>query len=168
MATRAGGSRREHVVMEPRIELLTADSPLIEIVLGWHWREWSHEHDDANVDEWRAHVRGRTNHDRVPFTLVAHLDAEPVGSLAVCDDDLDERFADRGPWLSGMLVVGPARNLGVGRALVRTAEEHARKLGIPELWLRTGEAGPFYERCGWAYVLRKEHARDDAVMRREL
>jgi hypothetical protein len=80
---RTAGVRRERVVMKPRIELLTADSSLIDIVLAWHWREWSHEHEDANVDEWRARIRDRTNQDRVPFTLVAHLDAEPVGLTSV-------------------------------------------------------------------------------------
>lgn len=154
--------------MEPRIELLGADAVLIDTVIGWHWHEWSDEHDDANFDEWRARLRNRTNHDRVPFTLVAHHDDEPVGCLSVCDDDLDERFADQGPWLSGMLVIGRARNLGVGRALVRAAEEQARAVGLRELWLHTGEAGPFYERCGWSYLLRKEHLHGDAVMRRDL
>ncbi|MGO9876373.1 MAG: GNAT family N-acetyltransferase [Acidimicrobiia bacterium] len=154
--------------MHPRIELLRADSALVDVVVGWHWREWNHEYDNANLDEWRRRVRGRTQHDRVPFTLVAHLDDEPVGCLSVCDDDLDGRYSDRGPWLSGMVVIGTARNLGVGRALVRAVEVRARTFGLAELWLRTGEAGPFYERCGWTYVLRKEHLRDDAVMRRDL
>ena len=46
--------------------------------------------------------------------------------------------------------------------------ERARGLGVSELWLRTGEAGPFYDRCGWVYVARKERIEDDAVMQRTL
>jgi GNAT superfamily N-acetyltransferase len=159
---------REDREVELTIDMLRVDSPLVDTVLGWHWRAWSHEHDDADLDAWRRHLVERTNLDRVPFTLVAHVDGTPVGSLTVCDDDRDDRFLDRGPWLSGMFVIGPARNLGVGRALLRTAEEQARGLGVPELWLRTGEAGPFYDRCGWVYVARKEQVQDDAVMRRTL
>jgi GNAT superfamily N-acetyltransferase len=79
-----------------------------------------------------------------------------VGCLSVTDDDIDERFADRGPWLSGMLVVARARNLGIGRALVQAAESTARDFGVSELWLRTESAGPFYERCGWSFVLPKQ------------
>jgi len=154
--------------VEPRIELLRPDSPLVDIVVDWHWREWSSDHDDADLDRWRAGVRERTNVDRVPFTLVAHLDGEPVGCLSVTDDDRDERFADRGPWLSGMLVVGRARNLGVGRALVDAAETTARRFGVPELWLRTETAGPFYERCGWVYAVPKQALGFAAVMRRAL
>jgi GNAT superfamily N-acetyltransferase len=154
--------------MERRIELLNADSPLLDTVIRWHWHEWSHEYDDADFDEWRARLRGRANHDHVPFTLVARLDGEPVGCLSVCDDDVDDRFADRGPWLSGMFVVARARNLGVGRTLLQASEEWARSFGATELWLHTGEAGPFYERCGYRYAHRREHRNDDAVLRRDL
>jgi GNAT superfamily N-acetyltransferase len=156
------------VPVEPRVELLRADSPLVDVIVGWHWREWSSDHDDADIDVWRAGVVKRTNLDGVPFTLVAHLDGEPVGCLSVTDDDLDERFADRGPWLSGMLVIGRARNLGVGRALVATAESTARRFGVSELWLRTETAGSFYERCGWSYAAPKQGLRVAAVMRRAL
>ncbi|MCW2751332.1 MAG: putative N-acetyltransferase [Aeromicrobium sp.] len=154
--------------MEARIELLSADSPLIDTVIGWHWHEWSNKNDDADLDVWRARLCSRTNHDRVPFTLIGHLGTEPVGCVSVTDDDVDDRFADRGPWLSGMLVIGPARNLGVGRALLRATEVRASAVGATELWLHTGEAEQFYERCDWSYLVRKEHVGDDAVMRREL
>lgn len=150
------------------VELLTPASPLIETVVGWHWREWSDDHEDADLDAWRVGVSARTNDQRVPFTLVALLDGEAVGCLSVTDDDCDERFADEGPWLSGMLVIGRARNLGIGRALVVAAEDTAHRFGIRELWLRTGTAGPFYERCGWSYVARKQDAQSYAVMRRTL
>ena len=43
-------------------------------------------------------------------------DQAPLGILgpAVGNDDLDARFADHGPWLSGMLVVGDAKLLCCG------------------------------------------------------
>jgi GNAT superfamily N-acetyltransferase len=154
--------------VECRVDLLSPDSPLIDTVVQWHWDQWSRDHDDADLDGWRAGVRERTNLDRVPFTLVAYLDGEPVGCLSVSDDDVDDRFADRGPWLSGMLVVARARNLGVGRELVQAAEDMARDFSVPELWLRTETAGPFYERCGWSYVVPKQGLRLAAVMRRTL
>ena len=154
-------------VEAPRIELLRAGSPLVETIVRWHWQEWSRDHDDSDFDRWRAVVGRRTNPERVPFTLVAHLGDEPVGCLSVCDDEVDERFAEFGPWLSGTLVIGRARNLGVGRALVRAAETTARAMAVPELWLWTDTAGPFYERCGWEYMAPKVHLQDHAVMRRE-
>jgi GNAT superfamily N-acetyltransferase len=67
-----------------------------------------------------------------------------------------------------MFVVGRARNLGVGRALVRAAGDTARLFGATELRLYTAEAGPFYERCGWSYLHHKQRPIDNSVMRREL
>ena len=112
--------------MEIATALLTPDSPVIETVLAWHWHEWSAEDADADIEKWRERLRSRSRLDRVPFTLVARLDGDIVGCVTVCDDDDDKRYADRGPWLSGMLVIGPARNLGVGRRLLRDAAAHAR------------------------------------------
>ena len=154
--------------MEPRVELLDHDTPLVATVVGWHWQEWSHGYADPDRDEWFARVNGRTHHDRLPFTLVAYLDTEPVGCVSVCEDEPDDRFPGCGPWLSGMLVVGRARNLAVGRALVGAAEQRARAFGVRELWVRTTEAGQFYARCGWEFALRKEDLIGDAVLRREL
>jgi len=151
-----------------RIEPLADHLDLVDTVVGWHWREWSHGDADASLDDWRARLVERSNRDRVPFTLIAFADAEPVGCVSVCDDDLDARFAGHGPWLSGMLVVGVARNRGVGRELLRVAELLARKFGASELWLYTSEAPAFYERCGWIVVSPKQRLQDTTVMRRDL
>ena len=154
--------------MDIRVALLADHLDLVDTVSGWHWREWSYGHADASLDEWRARLVARSNRDRVPFTLVAFVDAVPVGCVSVCDDDLDARFADHGPWLSGMLVIGEARNQGVGRALLCEAEVLARGFGASELWLHTGEAPAFYERCGWSVVSRKQQLDEDTVMRVDL
>jgi N-acetylglutamate synthase-like GNAT family acetyltransferase len=63
-----------------------------------------------------------------------------------------------------MVVVGPARNLGVGRELLRAAADGAREAGAAELWVWTTEAGPFYERCRYEYAHRKESLRDQSVL----
>ena len=154
--------------MDTRVELLADHLVLVDTVTDWHWREWSHGHSDASLDEWRARLVTRSTRDRVPFTLVAFVDAVPVGCVSVCDDDLDARFAGHGPWLSGMFVVGEARNQGVGRALLHEVEALARRFGASELWLHTGEASAFYERCGWTVVSRKQQLQEDTVMRVDL
>jgi GNAT superfamily N-acetyltransferase len=148
--------------------LLIANSPHLETVLAWHWHEWSADHADADREVWREQLRGRTRSDGIPFTVVASFDDQPVGCLTVCDDDADERHADRGPWLTGMLVIGTARNLGVGRRLLADAAERARAFGARELWLHTGAAAQFYERCGYEIIHRKQSIDDDAVLWREL
>lgn len=154
--------------MEPRVELLVPDAAPFDTVVDWHWREWSHGYDNPDFEAWRWRLRSRCTGDRIPFTLVAYIDADPVGCLSVCDEDVDDRFADHGPWLSGMFVDGRARNLGAGRALVQVAEQRAHTLGAFRLWVHTSEAGPFYSRCGWTYAHRKEALEDESVLVREL
>jgi len=158
---------RHHVRVEIHTELLTADAPVLETVLGWHWHEWSAD-EAGDLDSWRARLRGRSLVDGIPFTLVAFLDAEPVGCLTVCHDDADARFPDHGPWLSGMLVIGRARDLGAGRTLLADGATRARSSGATELWLYTSEAARFYERCGYRVAHAKESLHDNAVLWRAL
>jgi GNAT superfamily N-acetyltransferase len=154
--------------MECRIEWLADHLELVDTVVGWHWREWSHGEPDASLAAWRARLVTRGNRDCVPFTLVAFSDNDPVGCVSVCEDDVDARFPLEGPWISGMFVVGLARDQGVGRMLVRAAEDRARDFGAVRLWLWTTEAAAFYRRCGWESVVSKQALADATVMRRTL
>jgi GNAT superfamily N-acetyltransferase len=160
----------EESIVEPDVRVVPlAEHPaLAGLVADWHWKEWGGGDRGRSPAQWLDTVRARAEADRVPFTLVALVDGTPAGSVSVCEDDLDERFADRGPWISGMVVVGAARNLGVGRALLGAAEEVARRLGYAELWLHTAEAEAFYRRCGWQLALPKVALRRDAVLWRDL
>ena len=162
--TSATQGRRARVTVE-----LLADHPsLVPLVARWHWREWGDEEREGSESEWRDIVGRRIQRDAVPFTLLAFMDEEPVGCLSVCWDDVDADFADEGPWLSGMFVRGPARNLGIGRALVQAAESRCRTSGHRVIWLHTGEACRFYERCGWKLMRAKAALNRDAVMQRDL
>jgi len=146
------------------VELLDAASPLVETVCAWHWHAFADGVETGQRAAWLGRLRQRCSRDAIPFTLVAQVGGEPVGCLTVCDDDADPRYANAGPWLSGMVVVPRARNLGVGRALLLAAAERARALGARELWLHTGEAARFYERCGYRLVREKQGLDDDAVL----
>jgi GNAT superfamily N-acetyltransferase len=146
------------------VRRLGADDRKFGEVFRWHWLEWGVLDTHADEAEWRAQLASRCHEEGIPFTLVALLDDEPVGCLSVCTDDLDDRYTDRGPWVAGMVVVGPARNMGVGRALLDAAAARARDADATELWVWTTEAGPFYERCGYQYAHRKESLRDRSVL----
>jgi GNAT superfamily N-acetyltransferase len=149
------------------VELLKAPDPLLDVVLHWHWREWSLG-TETERDEWRERLRARTGETGIPFTFVARWGDVPVGSISVCTDDVDGEFADRGPWLTGVYVVGAARDLGVGRRLLELAADRAREAGATELWLHTGEAARFYERCGYEVARPKTSLAQDAVLWRSL
>jgi GNAT superfamily N-acetyltransferase len=90
--------------------------------------------------------------------LVAWLDGQPVGEV----------FLDRGPaaeaevrrhlpgvpMLDHLEVPGPFQRRGIGTALIRAAEDHARRLGYERIALGVGLDNPrarrLYERLGYA------------------
>ena len=146
------------------VRRLRADAPVFDEVFRWHWLEWGVSTPNADERGWRTQLASRCRAEGIPFTVVASLDGEPVGCVSVCEDDRDTRYDDRGPWLSGMVVVGPARNMGVGRELLGAAAEGVRRAAAGELWVWTAEAGPFYERCGYQYAHRKQTVRDPSVL----
>ena len=153
--------------MDVDVESLSPADPVLETVLHWHWREWSLG-TEAEREEWRKRLRSRTGESGIPFTLVARWGDEAVGSISVCTDDVDVEFADRGPWLSGVYVLGAARDLGLGRRLLDMAANRALEAGATELWLHTGEAARFYERCGYEVARPKVSLATDAVLWRML
>lgn len=153
--------------VDARIAPVAADDPVLGTVAHWHWKEWSLGTEPERV-AWEARLRARTGAHGIPFTLVARWGDEPVGSVSVCTDDVDAEFADRGPWLSGVFVLGAARDLGLGRRLLADAEDRARAAGATEIWLHTGEAARFYERCGYTVARPKTSLERDAVLWRAL
>lgn len=141
-----------------------ADHPeLVEGLARWHDREWG-----RGEAAWTVALTARSGADTVPFTLVAFLGDEPVGCVSLTHDDVDPEFAAHGPWLSGMIVVSGARDLGIGRRLLGEVEARAVALGHTELWAHTQEAERFYVRCGWEVVRPKVPLHRDAVVRRTL
>jgi GNAT superfamily N-acetyltransferase len=161
-------SKGEEGVEDIAVASLAHHLDLVGVIAQWHWKEWGDTEVDGSEAEWCELLRSRATDTGIPFTLVGFVGAVPVGSVTVCRDDADPDFADKGPWLSGMLVRPPARNLGVGRHLLAAIERHSRHNGATELWLHTGEAQRFYERCGWTTVRPKTGLARDAVMCRTL
>ncbi len=138
-------------------------------IARWHWGEWGDHMDPTDSEaRWQELIASRSQRGSVPFTKLVLLSEVLVGTASVCWDDDDADFADQGPWLTGMFVQGPARNLGIGRALLGAVEAECRDLGFEDLWLHTGEAHRFYERCSWHVVRPRAYVGVDTVMRRTL
>lgn len=141
---------------------------LVPRIARWHLNEWGGQDGTDSESARRQLVASQALKDEVPFTRLAFLEDVLVGTTTVCWDDSDAEYAEEGPWLTGVFVQGPARNLGVGRALLTNVEERCRQLGYAELWLHTGEAERFYERCGWEMVRPRAYLGTDTVMKRQL
>ena len=88
-------------------------------------------------------------YENLQMFLVAEVDEAVVGccALEIIWSDLAEIKS---------LAVGPARKgQGLGRALVETAVEQARQLGVPRVFALTLEPG-FFERIGFSVVQKAE------------
>lgn len=90
-------------------------------------------------------IQQRTGH-KIPCTLVAALDGEPVASV----------FLNFGPaphygvWIQSLYVKPTHRRRGIGAALLNHARLHAKILGhIKRLYLLTNTATDFYCTRGW-------------------
>jgi GNAT superfamily N-acetyltransferase len=90
--------------------------------------------------------------------LVAWLDGRPVGNGSLSWEPADHpeihRHLPGVPELGHLEVIGPLWGQGIGTALIRAAEDTARKLGHERLVLGVGVDNPgarrLYERLGYA------------------
>jgi predicted N-acetyltransferase YhbS len=103
------------------------------------------EHDMAGLRELVAAAGG------FEVSLVARIGGELAGSVLLVRNELDAQH-DAGPWLAGLVVAPQARRRGIGTALVKAVETHARGHGIERLYLYTWKARRFYALLGWRAV----------------
>jgi GNAT superfamily N-acetyltransferase len=137
----------------PLVISLLADKPeCIAAVADMRWREWGHPPEPEDLSWWLETTSREAGRSDLPVTFVA-VDAcgDGVGAVGIDEYDLEERRATS-PWITGMIVRGDRRGLGVGTALMRRAESWALGHGFGEMWVGTEAAQGFYERCGWRTV----------------
>ena len=133
------------------IRLEDEHSPYFTSVYDWNYRWWG-VRDGINPAEVRCTLAHSLNRgDRLPQTFVAVEDGQALGMYQLSMiDDLYCR-PDLYPWLIDVYVAEPCRGRGVGRALLGTVPENARKAGLTELYLYTTHAG-LYEKFGWTFL----------------
>lgn len=89
--------------------------------------------------------------DNPEYQSFVALDAESgafVGTASYVRHDRADRL-DLHPWLASVYTRPQARHRGIGRALVQTVEDYARRQGTALLWLYTPDKMHFYEQMGW-------------------
>lgn len=87
------------------------------------------------------------------LAIVAEAAGDVAGLIGL------ERFAHRG-LLRSLVVAGNYRGLGLGNKLVAALEDHARALGIRELWLLTIDADRWFAGIAYDAVERDAAPRD--------
>jgi predicted N-acetyltransferase YhbS len=142
----------------PTIHLLADHPELIGSVGLLRWKEWGHPPEPVDLSWWVSTTGREAGRDKMPITFVA-VDAfgAAIGAVGLGEFDIAER-RDRSPWVLGMIIRPESRGLGAGRLLLFHLEQFAARSGHFQLWVATGTAVAFYQRCGWQEVERLQLA----------
>jgi GNAT superfamily N-acetyltransferase len=134
---------------------LLADLPHLVAPVGrMRWAEWGHAPEPEDLSWWIETTGREAGRADLPVTFVAVDErGEAIGAVGLGRFDIEER-RDRSPWVLGMIVRSDRRGTGVGRRLMSRLERFAADRGHTQVWVATGPAAAFYERCGWSVTER--------------
>jgi predicted N-acetyltransferase YhbS len=119
-------------------------------VARWIYEEFWADKQRHTAESLDALLRQATRPDRIPLSLLALHNSNPVGTINLIEND-DEDRPHLTPWLAALYVKPEFRRQGIGSLLVRTLQSHARRLGIRGLYLGTDNPA-FYSRLGSVVV----------------
>ncbi len=132
---------------------MLADHPsLISGVAKLRWAEWGKPPEPVEFSYWHETTTNEAGREAIPVTWVAiDSQGQAVGAVGILEFDPDD-FRDRSPWLVGMIVAPDRRSEGIGSQLVRALETWVAGQGLTRVWVATGPAEAFYQKCGWTTV----------------
>lgn len=141
-----------------------ADHPEVVTTLAeWQHAEWGHIRPEDTAEKRAIRLRGWSNRDRVPLTVVALEGNDVFGSASLIEHDMKTRM-ELTPWLAGVFVGESYRRRGIGAQLVRRIMEEARKLKVPLLYLYTIHSEKFYGALGWKLMERTSYRAQKIVI----
>lgn len=139
----------------------------LPLLADWNHRSWGAVV-GRGYDGYVARLTGYLSRGPLPIALIALADGIPAGTACVNLDDMTTR-PGLSPWLANLYVDPPFRRQGVGSALVRAAEDAARRAGHVRLHLYTPDQERLYARLGWRILERCVYDGEEvAVMLRDL
>ncbi len=130
------------------IRRLDADTPEAELAARWRYDAFFADGSDTFESSRAALMDFLRRQDGYEIGLVAACDGRPAGLCLFVREEIDPKH-DLTPWLAALFVAPEFRKRGIGAALVKAVEDHARAAGTATLHLYTLEAEPFYARLGW-------------------
>jgi GNAT superfamily N-acetyltransferase len=136
-------------------------------IAEWIHRQWWSETDTpvGAIEDWLSTHLGESG---FPTTLIVVFDSEIIGSVSLHETEAEDRPAFR-PYLGALFVKPDYRGRGLGQALVRAVEAHARDLGHTTIYLNAADAtAGLYEELGWQIVERAYGRKQLNIMRRSL
>lgn len=121
-----------------RLELLKEYPGTIPILAQWMYDEW-HSYDATLTKERLVDsFKNRLNNNKMPFTLVALRNSEPIGIISLIEKGEPEfiEFINTSPWIS-LQVPSKERNKGLEQELLSAANTIAARLGYEKLFVYT-------------------------------
>jgi GNAT superfamily N-acetyltransferase len=134
--------------MMPRIEIfvLAPSSPEISTCAKWRVETFG-DVLETDVEAEKKSLEAFTSDQRGQAALVAKLDGVLAGTYLLVRSELKPCHP-----LSGLFVAPEHRRQGIGKVLVKSIEDQARRRGNRRLYLYTDSATHYYERLGWTGV----------------
>jgi predicted N-acetyltransferase YhbS len=140
-----------------RIAQLAKRVELLPVVATWIYEEWWQDVEGASLAGLTDLLRGHLVPDQMPLSLVALMDALPVGTASLLAHDVGtEQWPKLSPWLAAVYVVPEYRRRRIGAALVNAIAEQSGAMGTEVLYLLTTEREDFYSQLGWKIFDRAE------------
>ncbi len=140
------------------ISRLKASSPAL--VLCARWR---HDAFGIPLEDSQRQLEQLTRGDQYDQVFLASYQNTPAGICMFVRNELYPAH-DLSPWLASLYVKSEFRRHGIGSALVKAIETHARAEGESLLHLYTTDAEMFYRRCGWTVAERFDHSAEKFVL----
>jgi GNAT superfamily N-acetyltransferase len=132
-------------------------------VATWIYEEWWKRRNKSCEDVLRW-LRTHTEKDTVPFTVVALVGGNPVGSCCVIENDCVHR-PQYAPWVAAVYVKPEFRRRGVASKLLQEAARIAARVPVEGLYIDCHvKTVPVYERSGWTIFEREVGDEDSVVM----
>lgn len=131
-----------------RIEYLSDHPEALAKLAEWQHAEWGYLRKGDTLEKRMERLRGFSNGDRIPLTVVALEENEVLGSASLIEHDMETRM-ELTPWLAGVFVGEAYRRRGIGAELVRRIMSEAGRLKVPLLYLYTVHSERFYAALGW-------------------
>lgn len=130
----------------------TSERPDLSAVTGlWRWNAFFSD-GEISFDALMAREQAAAADSSLLPTVFVLLDSgKPIGMVALCDDDLDDR-PDLNPWLGGLYVTPEHRGKGHARRLIAKLEAFAGQAAIRRLSLYSASAVNLYRSAGWTTV----------------
>lgn len=152
------------------IRRLEPDTPEAELAARWRYDAFFADGSDTFENSRAALLAFLRRQDGYEIGLVAECDGRPAGLCLFVRDEADPNpRPDLTPWLAALYVAPEFRQRGIGAALIKAIEDHARAVGAQTLYLYTSEAEAFYARLGWSVRDRfTQNGEACALMAREL